>query len=176
MDPSLQDTGLAIKRLQTRHQRAADAALAELGITFVQWDALRHVERNPTASLHALARLTSQTDQSFGALAARLEMRGLVYRSEGPGRAVRLSLSPTGVLISEAGDRIMDLVLAESFSPLSPQQLKVFADTLQRLLSPPPTRSTGAPAPAGGAGVPTQAGRAGRQTAPGHPRRRGRRR
>ena len=70
---SLQSTGLAVKRLQMQHHRAMNAALAELDITIVQWDALRHLDENPGASLHDLAVLTFQTDQAFGTLAQRLE-------------------------------------------------------------------------------------------------------
>ena len=82
---SLQRTGLAIKRLQMQHHRAMNAALVELGITIVQWDALRHLSENPGASLHDLAVLTFQTDQAFGTLAQRLEERGLVAsRTESP--------------------------------------------------------------------------------------------
>ena len=61
MPRSLQDVGLAVKRLQARHHRALDARLSSLGISLVQWDALRHLARNPDASLHDLARLTFQS-------------------------------------------------------------------------------------------------------------------
>lgn len=49
-------------------------------MSVVQWDALRHLHQNPGASLHDLARLTFQTDQSFGSLAARMIDRGLIER------------------------------------------------------------------------------------------------
>ena len=65
----LQELGLSVKRLQMRHHRAIDAALSPLGISLVQWDALRHLDQNPGASLHDLAQLTFQSDQSFGTLA-----------------------------------------------------------------------------------------------------------
>src|SRR5258706_6633767 len=94
MNSPNQDTGLLVKRLQMQHHRAANAALAALDISLVQWDALRHLEANPGASLHDLAVLTFQTDQSFGALAARMEARGLIERVAGPGRAVRDPLTP----------------------------------------------------------------------------------
>src|SRR5262249_35866577 len=47
--------GLAVKRLQMRHHRAGNAALKPLGLSLVQWDALRHLHANPDASLHDLA-------------------------------------------------------------------------------------------------------------------------
>jgi hypothetical protein len=43
----------------------------------------------PGASLHRLAQLTFQIDQSFGTLAARMADRGLIERVSGPGRAAR---------------------------------------------------------------------------------------
>jgi DNA-binding MarR family transcriptional regulator len=133
----LQDTGLSVKRLQMRHHRAANAALATLDISLVQWDALRHLDQNPGASLHDLARLTFQTDQSFGALAARMEARGLIERVPGPGRAVRHRLTARGARLREAGGEIVDRVLADSFRPLTPHQRVTFDKLLQQLLAAP---------------------------------------
>jgi len=136
MERSLQETGLAVKRLQMRHHRAANAALATLDISLVQWDALRHLHQNPGASLHDLARLTFQTDQSFGALAARMEARGLIERVPGPGRAIRPRLTAKGDKVRRAGSDIVDRVLTESFRPLTPHQRATF-DRLLQVLVPP---------------------------------------
>jgi DNA-binding MarR family transcriptional regulator len=135
VERSLQDTGLAVKRLQISHHRAADVALAELGISLVQWDALRHLEQNPGASLHDLAQLTFQTDQSCGALAARMEARGLIERVPGPGRAIRHRLTAKGTELRAAGGQIVDRVLAESFQPLTPAQRATFDQLLRQLLA-----------------------------------------
>jgi DNA-binding MarR family transcriptional regulator len=134
VDGSLQDLGLSVKRLQMRHHRRANAALAALGISLVQWDTLRHLDQNPDASLHDLALLTFQTDQSFGALAARMEARGLIERVVGPGRAVRHRLTTKGAKLRNAGGEILDSVLAESFSPLTPEQRETFGTLLHQLL------------------------------------------
>jgi DNA-binding MarR family transcriptional regulator len=136
MTRSLGEIGLAVKRLQMRHHRAIDAALAPLGVSLVQWDALRHLNENPTASLHELAQLTFQTDQSFGALAARMTGRGLIERVDGPGRAVRHKLTPRGEEVRRAGDAIVARVLADSFAALSPEQLGTFDGLLVQLLGP----------------------------------------
>jgi len=125
-----------------RHHRAANAALAELGISLVQWDALRHLDQNPGASLHDLAQLTFQTDQSFGALAARMEARGLIERVPGPGRAVRHRLTAKGTQLRKAGGQIVDRVLAESFKPLTPDQRATFDNLLQQLVTGPPATMT----------------------------------
>ncbi|MFL6074901.1 MAG: MarR family winged helix-turn-helix transcriptional regulator [Mycobacteriales bacterium] len=136
MAPELQDVGLAVKRVQHRHHRALDARLsAELGISLVQWDALRHIDRNPGSSLHGLAELTFQTDQSFGALAARLVRRGLVERVPGSGRALRHRLTPAGTELLRKGGAIVDGVLAESFQPLSATEVATLHVLLTRLLA-----------------------------------------
>jgi DNA-binding MarR family transcriptional regulator len=127
--------GLMVKRLQMRHHNAANAALSELGVTVVQWDALRHLYENPDASLHALAQLTFQTDQSFGALATRMESRGLIERVPGPGRAVRHRLTTEGERVRRAGGEIMEQVLSESFSPLSASQQQTLERLLHKLLT-----------------------------------------
>lgn len=120
--PSLQEVGLAVKRLQWRHHRTANERLAELGVSLVQWDVLRHLSQQPDASLHALAELTFQTDQSMGTLAARMIQRGLIERVPGPGRAVRHRLTPRGRDVHKAGAAIVDGVLAETIGRLNAEE------------------------------------------------------
>jgi DNA-binding MarR family transcriptional regulator len=126
---------LSVKRLQMRHHRALNAELAVLDLSLVQWDALRHLDENPGASLHDLAQLTFQTDQSFGALAGRLIDRGLIERVPGPGRAVRHRLTDKGLELRRAGDKIVTAVNVRSFDALTPRQLQVFDELLTKLLS-----------------------------------------
>lgn len=128
--PALQAVGLAVKRLQWRHHRTANERLAKLDVSLVQWDVLRHLSEHPDASLHALAELTFQTDQSMGTLAARMIQRGLIERVPGPGRAVRHQLTPHGQQVRAAGAAIVDEILAETVGKLTPEEL---AD-LHRLL------------------------------------------
>ncbi|MGY4765395.1 MarR family winged helix-turn-helix transcriptional regulator [Kribbella sp. CWNU-51] len=122
MEPSVQDVGIAVKRLQWRHHTEASKGLAELGVSLPQWDVLRRLHERPDASLHELAQLTFQTDQSMGSLAARMVARGLIERLEGSGRAVRHRLTPDGERIRKAGDRILDTVLTASVGGLSPAE------------------------------------------------------
>ena len=130
----LSEIGLSVKRLQMHHHRAANAALAPLEITIVQWDALRHLQRHPDASLHDLAQLTFQTDQSFGALASRMIERGFIERVPGPGRAVRHRLTGRGEQVRRQGQEILDGVLADTFSRLSPDELAAFDALMVRLV------------------------------------------
>lgn len=132
---SMQDVGLSIKRVQNRHHRAVDASLAPLGISLVQWDALRHLNRNPDASLHDLAQLTFQSDQAFGTLATRMVDRGLIERVTGPGRAIRHRLTDRGAELLQRGSALVDGVLTESFAGLNSRQLQQLGSLLDRLLA-----------------------------------------
>jgi DNA-binding MarR family transcriptional regulator len=116
---SLQQVGLAVKRLQWRHHREANRRLAPLGLSLVQWDTLRHLAADPGASLHRLAELTFQTDQSMGELAKRMIGRGLLERVAGPGRKVRHQLTTAGDELRLAGAATVDGVLAETVGKLS---------------------------------------------------------
>ncbi|MEU0531427.1 MarR family winged helix-turn-helix transcriptional regulator [Amycolatopsis tolypomycina] len=133
------DVSLAVKRLQHRHHRALSKALAPLGLSLVQWDTLRHLHRRPEASLHELAVLTFQTDQSFGSLATRMAERGLIERVPGPGRAVRHRLTEEGARLRAEGQRLADAVVETSFRDLSQAQLDQLGELLDRALGPDPT-------------------------------------
>ncbi|CAL9341585.1 MarR family winged helix-turn-helix transcriptional regulator [Streptomyces sp. enrichment culture] len=128
------DVALAVKRLQYRHHRALSRALAPLGLSLVQWDTLRHLHRRPDASLHDLAVLTFQTDQSFGTLAARMADRGLIERVPGPGRAVRHRLTDEGSRLRAEGQGVVDDVIASSFGALSATQLDQLGSLLDAAL------------------------------------------
>jgi DNA-binding MarR family transcriptional regulator len=130
---SLQDVALAIKRVQNRHHRMLDAQLTALGLSLVQWDALRHLDRHPEASLHDLAQLIFQSDQAFGTLSARMAQRGLVERTAGPGRVVRLVMTDRGRELLARGSAVVDGVLGASLAPLSPDQLDQLCELLEQV-------------------------------------------
>jgi DNA-binding MarR family transcriptional regulator len=138
----------ALKRVQHRHHTALNAALGQLGLSLVQWDALRHLHENPGASLHALAGLTFQTDQSFGALAQRMIRGGLIERIDGPGRAIRHRLTARGEELRRAGEDLVDEVVERSFAALSTREVETLHDLLGRILEAPISprpRPTGTP-------------------------------
>jgi DNA-binding MarR family transcriptional regulator len=128
------DVALAVKRLQHRHHRALSQALAPLGLSLIQWDTLRHLHRQPNASLHDLAVLTFQTDQSFGSLAVRMAERGFIERVQGPGRAVRHRLTEEGARLRVEGQDLVDGVVESSFSALSAEELDQLGDLLAAAL------------------------------------------
>lgn len=122
MPVSLEDLGRAVKQLQYRHQRGMDQRLRQAGTSLAQWDALRAISRRPSSSAHALAELTFQTDQSFGALASRLVRAGLVERKPGRGRAIWHRLTPRGQSVLKKGYEVIGTVLEASFGPLNSRQ------------------------------------------------------
>lgn len=128
---TVNDVGLAVKKLQWLHHRTASVRLAALGLSLPQWDVLRNLSLQDDVSLHDLAQLTFQTDQSMGALAARMVRAGLIERVPGPGRAVRHQLTADGRRLYEQGRPVFEGVLDESLGVLTPRQLA----TLHRLLS-----------------------------------------
>ena len=130
MPATPQTTGRLLKRAQYRNHRAADRALAAIGTTLVQWDALRAIDEAPSSSAHALAVATFQSDQSFGTLAARLVAQGLVERAPGRGRRVEHRLTDAGRQMLAAGQAVTAEVTARSFAELSAAEL----DTLHTLL------------------------------------------
>jgi len=130
---SLEDLGLAVKRLQWHHHREANSRLSRtVGLSLVQWDVLRHLAQLPDASLHDLAVLTFQTDQSMGELAKRMVDRELLERIPGPGRAVRHRLTDAGETAREEGAAMMEDVFAETLGVLSPRERDTLYDLLDR--------------------------------------------
>jgi len=131
MGYAIEDVGLLIKRAQQRHHRGIDASLATVGISLVQWNALREIDRNPGASMHRLAELSFNSDQAFGTLTTRLLRIGLIERFQGPGRVTHHRLTPNGADLLRKGRKLVLKVLALSFASLDEEE----RDTLGRLLT-----------------------------------------
>ena len=128
--------GRALKQAQYRNHRALDRALAEVGTTLVQWDALRAIHESPASSAHRLALATFQSDQSFGTLGNRLEAQGLIQRAQGPGRSVEHRLTTKGQRTLEAGQKVAAEVVKQSFSRLTASEVMVLQELLQRVGTP----------------------------------------
>lgn len=123
--------GRLLKRAQYRNHRALDRALAAVGTTLAQWDALRAIAEAPAASAHELAVATFQSDQAFGTLASRLIAQGLVERSPGRGRRIEHHVTDAGEHLLDTASGVAAAVTARSFADLTPAEL----DTLQGLLA-----------------------------------------
>ena len=111
--------GHLIKTVQYRHHRALDASLSALGISLVQWNALREIDCNPAASMHRLAELTFSSDQALGTLIARLLRDGFIERRRGGGRVLVHALTREGKRLLVEGTRHREAVLQASFAALS---------------------------------------------------------
>ncbi|WP_131194567.1 MarR family winged helix-turn-helix transcriptional regulator [Lichenihabitans psoromatis] len=126
--------GWLIKRIQHGHHRALDRRLAPLGLSLVQWNALREIERNPGRSQHHLAEQTFNSDQAFGALLNRLQAAGLIERLPGPGRAAAQCLTPKAAHLLHKGQGIMSEVTERSFAPLTDQEQAELVRLLTKVL------------------------------------------
>lgn len=135
MPVAVQDLGRLVKQLQYRHHRGMDTRLRAVGTSLAQWDALRAISRRPNSSAHALAQLTFQSDQSFGALATRLIKRGLIERVEGRGRAIRHRLTPKGEAMLRKGSEAIGEVFERSFAPLTNRQREELYRLIERALT-----------------------------------------
>ncbi|WP_066039273.1 MarR family winged helix-turn-helix transcriptional regulator [Herbiconiux solani] len=136
MATPLELLGQAIKRAQYRNHRTMDAALRDIGVSLVQWDALRAIERMPGASGHDLAVVTFQSDQAFGTLANRLVDRGLVARTAGRGRRLEHVLTDDGRQVLADGHAIAGDVLDDLFTPLPEPDRATLLRLLQTLTDP----------------------------------------
>jgi len=130
---TLQQLGRAVKAAQYRHHRWADRELAAIGTTLPQWDALRAIARHPGSSAHRLAGETFMSDQAFGTLASRLVDQGLIVRTPGHGRRVEHDLTEAGSAMYEAGGRVVDRVLTQSFGDLDDAERATLLDLLARI-------------------------------------------
>ena len=132
-----QAIGRLLKRVQYRNHRAMDRALADIGTTLVQWDALRVVSEQPNSPAHSLAVATFQRDQSFGTLATRLESQGLIRRTPGKGRVVEHRLTTAGEKMLVAGAVVARAVAARAFAALSKAELAKLHALLLRVSEVP---------------------------------------
>jgi DNA-binding MarR family transcriptional regulator len=128
-----QATGRLLKRAQWRNHRAADRALAAVGTSLAQWDALRAISESPDSSAHDLAIATFQSDQAFGTLANRLEVQGLIARTSGRGRRVEHALTEAGHQTLAAGLEVTRATSERAFAGLTAKEVQTLHDLLERV-------------------------------------------
>ena len=134
MTISLEALGLLVKKAQHRQHRALEAQLAPLGVSLVQWNALREIDRNPGSTMHGLAELTFNSDQAFGTLVTRLMKMGLVERRSGLGRAMIHTLTPEGSAKLRQCQQVVPKVTSQNFAPLSEADRKELSRLLTMLV------------------------------------------
>ena len=128
------ETTRLLKRAQYRNHLAAERALAEVGTTLAQWNALHTILELPGAAAHALALASFQSDQAFGTLATRLEAQGLIARAPGKGRAIEHRLTAAGKKIHAVGTKIVGQVSARSLAALTKAEVAQLHALLERLV------------------------------------------
>jgi DNA-binding MarR family transcriptional regulator len=128
-----QITGRLLKRAQWRSHRTADRALASVGTSLAQWDALRAISESPDSSAHDLAIATFQSDQAFGTLANRLEAQGLIVRTSGKGRRVEHALTSEGERMLAAGFEVTRGTSERAFAKLTADEVLQLRALLERV-------------------------------------------
>ena len=133
MMSELEALGREVKRVQDRDHRALDATLRDAGVTLVQWDALRAIDRAPGATAHDLAVASFQSDQAFGTLAGRLEAAGWIERRPGLGRRIEHHLTAAGRAKVAEGRARAERVWPTLFDALDPTERATLRELLERL-------------------------------------------
>lgn len=126
-------TAMQIKRVQLLKSAAADRALASVGLSMSLWAVLDSIRREPDRSSHALAEACFMTDQSFGELAKKLQQRGLVERTPGPGRIVRHRMTQAGDRLYDEATPLIAQAFAKAFSALTEIEIEALAVMLERI-------------------------------------------
>jgi DNA-binding MarR family transcriptional regulator len=120
-----------IKAVELACLRGVEEPLGRIGMSAVNWQALRLISQNPRARQCRLARLTDHSHQAFGTLLARMVTYQFVARREARGRAPTHELTRLGEILLQMGNEIVEDVLARLFGTLSDDE----CETLQRLLN-----------------------------------------
>ncbi|WP_326948629.1 MarR family transcriptional regulator [Amycolatopsis sp. NBC_01307] len=131
--PSGVDIAMQLRRAQLRKQMACETALAEVGVTLPQWGMLYAVAAEPDSSTHALALFIGQSDQSAGAVVARLEQRGLLERRPGVGKAILHRLTAEGEELVRRCDTIVEQVMTQLLDGLPDRSRRALQISLQSI-------------------------------------------
>lgn len=124
---------MLLRRAQLRKQTACEAALAQAGLTLPQWGMLYAVATQPDSSTHALALFIGQSDQSAGAVVARLEQRGLLERRPGVGKAILHRITPDGEKLVRRSNTLVEDVMAPLLTGLSDGTLRTLRTSLESI-------------------------------------------
>jgi DNA-binding MarR family transcriptional regulator len=131
--PSGVDVAMLLRRAQLRKQMACEAALAQAGLTLPQWGMLYAVATEPDSSTHALALCIGQSDQSAGAVVARLEQRGLLDRRPGVGKAILHRITPDGEELVRRCNTLVEDAMTQVLAGLSDRSLRALRTSLRSI-------------------------------------------
>lgn len=124
---------MLLRRAQLRKQTACEAALDEVDMTLPQWGMLYAVAAEPDSSTHALALFIGQSDQSAGAVVARLEQRGLLERNPGAGKAILHRITRDGEKVLQRCNAIVEEVMTSLLAGFTDRGLRQLGTSLQSI-------------------------------------------
>ena len=119
----------------------SDALLKPYGVTGIQFTVLSVVAHREKLSSADLSRRFYVTPQSIGQLLSTLEERKEDANNR---RILRITLTPAGHEVVEAGTRELNRFEQEAFSSLSPKELKTLRGLLRTVIDDLRSRHIGA--------------------------------
>jgi MarR family transcriptional regulator for hemolysin len=137
--------GFLIGDVTRLYRREFDRRAAHLGLTRVQWRALRRIERVEGLTQAGLAEDLELAPIAVGRVLDRLEKAGFIERRPDPAdrRCWRLHLAPGSAMVMASVDRIANELREEVFAGIDLDELR----TAERVMATLKTRLGGATTP-----------------------------
>ena len=136
MDSSItSNLGFLIGDVTRLYRREFDRRVAHLGLTRVQWRALRRIERVEGLTQVALAEDLELAPIAVGRVLDRLEKAGFIERRPDPAdrRCWRLHLAPGSAMVMAGVDRIAAELREEVFADIALPDLETAEQVLTTL-------------------------------------------
>ncbi|GGX07068.1 hypothetical protein GCM10007242_10530 [Pigmentiphaga litoralis] len=136
-EPSLgASTTYLVSQVHFALRNRTEAALKKYAVTGIQYTVLSVLGHRDGLSSADLSRRFYVTPQSMGQLLSTLEERGLLVRREDAAnrRILRVSLTPEGRKLVDAGAKDIEAVETDAFSCLDPRDLKTMRANLRTLV------------------------------------------
>lgn len=146
-----EDLHRLIRAVELHCRRGMDQELGQIGLSLVQWQALRLVSRNPGIRQRRLARLTDHSGQAFATLLARMIRYDFIARRAGRGWPATHELTRLGQILLPMGNEIVADAQAQLFGTLDVSERQALQRLLKRVLharSKPAWYNTGMRPPA----------------------------
>src|SRR5687768_12120804 len=127
--------GYLIADLSRLYGRVFDRRAAHLGLTRVQWRALKRIHQAEGISQTALAELMDMEPIAVGRVVDRLQKAGFVERRSDPNdrRVWRLHLSSQSTQIMDAIEQVSAGVREDSVAGVEPDELQIALKVLSQI-------------------------------------------
>lgn len=133
--PNSSSIGYLIADLSRLYGRVFDRRAAHLGLTRVQWRALKRIHQAEGITQTALADQMDMEPIAVGRVIDRLQKAGFVERRSDPNdrRIWRLHLSPQSTQIMDAIERVSASVREDSVAGVDPDELQTTLKVLSQI-------------------------------------------